>query len=569
MTTVWELAQTSVPGTTVPGSQNSAPAVPGTVTAYTALMQKLLALRGFHRDSDIQQFLFPSLDLLHNPLLMKGISRSSKRILSAIERGEVILIHGDYDVDGITGTALLSRTFKKLNANFFTFLPVRKRDGYGVSREAIRLAAMRKASLFITVDCGITAFDEAREATEAGMDVIVIDHHRIHGGEMPAAFEVINPLQADCTYPFKELSACGLAFKLAQALLGPGAYELLDLVALSCVCDIAPLVDENRILVTFGLEKIGARSQVGFKALCESAGLRRRKLSATDLGFILGPRINASGRMSSPDTALALLTTNDSAEAETLAQALEGENKARQQEDRRLLKQALQAVEQEINFARDRVIVVAGEGWHEGVIGIVAQRLVEYFRRPSVVIAFDGERGKGSGRSVKGFHLFKGLEHCQDLLEEFGGHELAAGLAIQRGNFEAFRKRINEFGKTVSPDVFLKSIRIDLEISLQDLSAQFLREISLLEPFGAGNPRPVFLTHGVRTKRRPERLGSNGFKWWLGDEAMTFEAVWRSRGSSVSFPESEPYSIVYTPTLKSWEGIDSVVLEIRDIKTEC
>ncbi len=557
MSTIWKIAESPF-----------LPAVSLSESPYSNLMQKFLALRGFHTEEEIQKLLFPSLSSLYDPFLMKGIQRSAQRVLSAIDRKETILVHGDYDVDGITGAAVLSRTLEKLNAKFVTFLPVRKRDGYGVSKESLQLAKEKKVSLFITVDCGITAFEEAKEARQAGIDVIIIDHHRIHGGGMPEAFEIINPLQEDCTYPFKELSACGLAFKLAQALLGQGAYEFLDLVALSCVCDVAPLIDENRILVSFGLQKLGARGQVGFKSLCEVASLKRRKIQASDLGFILGPRINASGRMSSPETALKLLTTNDPEEADRLARVLDEENKTRQQEERLLLKQALQAVEREINFNRDCVIVVSGDGWHEGVIGIVAQRLVEYFMRPAFVIAFDGALGKGSGRSVKGFHLFHGLEHCQEVLEEFGGHELAAGLTIKKKNLQAFRKKMNEYGKTISPDVFLRSVRIDLEVSFQDLSSQFLRELSLLEPFGAGNPKPVFLTRGVRTKCDPERLGSNGFRWWVTDGAMTFEAVWRSRGMPLAFPESESYTMVYSTKLKSWDGIDSLILEVRDVKED-
>ena len=557
MPTIWEQTKPS-----------TGPAFFTSELPYSELMRKFLHLRGFQTEETIQKLFSPSLDHLHDPFLMKGMKQSVKRILSAIDRGEMILIHGDYDVDGITGASLLSRTFQKLNARFIPFLPIRKRDGYGVSQEAIKLAKEKGVTLFVTVDCGITAFEEAKEAKQAGIDVIIIDHHRIHGGVMPEAFEIINPLQEDCPYPFKELSACGLAFKLAQALLGQGAYELLDLVALSCVCDIAPLTDENRILVAFGLQKLGARSQIGFKSLCEVAGLRRRKMTTADLGFILGPRINASGRMSSPETALKLLTTNNSGEAEQLAKFLDEENKARQKEERSLLKHALQAVEREINFNRDRVIVVWGDGWHEGVIGIVAQRLVEYFSRPAVVVAFDGETGKASGRSIRGFHLFHGLEYCKELLAEFGGHELAAGFTIKQKNIQAFREKINEYAKTISPDAFMKSIQIDLEISLQELSPQFVRELALLEPFGAGHSKPVFLTRNVWTKRPPERLGSNGLRWWVSDGAMTFEAVWRSRGPALSFPESEPYTIVYSPKLNSWDGIDSLTLEIRDARQE-
>jgi single-stranded-DNA-specific exonuclease len=567
MSAIWEIAESE---TTPPASFNSLP--------YTPLMQRLLRLRGFETEAEIQKFLFPSLDHLYDPFLMKGIAGASKRILAAIERGETILVHGDYDVDGITGAALLSRTLRKLNAQFVTFLPERKKDGYGVSQEAVQLAKDQGVSLFITVDCGITAFGEVKQARALGIDVIIIDHHRIHPvrekfsngvhGSMPEAFEIINPLQEDCPYPFKELSACGLAFKLAQALLGRGAFEFLDLAALSSVCDIAPLTDENRILAAFGLEALSERRHAGFKSLCEAAGLRRKKILASDLGFILGPRINASGRMSSPKSALELLTTEDAETAGRLAQMLNEENRARQQEERMLLKQALQMVDRTINFNRDRVIVVWGEGWHEGVIGIVAQRLVEQFRRPSVVIALDGEWGKGSGRSVKGFHLFRGFEFCETFLEEFGGHELAAGMKIHAKNLEAFRKRVNEFAQSVPADVFLKTIQVDFEISLADLSASFLRELALLEPFGAGNPRPIFLTHGLRSKRPPERLGTNGLRWWVTDGVLTFEAHWRTRGSEISFPDSEPYAMVYTPRLDSWDGIDRLILDVKDAKSD-
>ena len=554
MSTVWEM------------KDPPADFIESTAIPYSQLMQKFLRLRGYRTEAEIQKLLFPSLEALYDPFLMKGIERSSKRILSAIARGETILIHGDYDVDGITGAAVLSRLLQKLNAKFITFLPNRKKDGYGVSLDAVHLANEKKVSLFITVDCGITAFEEAKTAREYGIDVIIIDHHRIHNGEVPEAFEIINPLQESCTYPFKELSACGLAFKLAQSLLGKGAYEFLDLVALSCVCDVAPLVDENRILIYYGLERLGMRSQPGFKSLAETAGIKKQKMTTADIGFILGPRINASGRMSSPDKALKLLTTHDPEEAMALAKILEQENKARQKEERALTKQALQKVEREINFNRDRVIVVFDDGWHEGVIGIVAQRLVEHFSRPAVVIAVNGEKGKGSGRSVKGFHLFNAFQHCEKILEQFGGHELAAGLTIHRSQLQSFREKINEYARTLPADALIKSIRVDLEVSFGDLSSRFIRELALLEPFGAANPKPVFLTRNISTKREPERINANSIRWWATDGTMTFEAVWRSRGAAITLPEVQPYTMLYSPKLKSWDGIDSLILEVRDVK---
>ncbi len=553
MSTVWNIAD---------------PPVSQSFSQYSPLLQKILAVRGFKSEPEAQKFLYPSLDHLYDPFLMKGMRRAVDRILSAVQKKEMILIHGDYDVDGITGTALLSRLFQKLGARFFAFLPNRKTDGYGVSTGAIKLAREKNASLFMTVDCGITAFEEVKEAGASGMDTIIIDHHRIHDGAMPNAYAILNPLQEDCAYPFKELSACGLAFKLAQALLGSDAFELLDLAALSSVCDVAPLRDENRVIVSSGLAALSTRAHIGFRVLCEVAGLRRKHLVASDLGFILGPRINASGRMGSPETALKLLVSTGEREAVELARVLDKENSARRDEDRLLLKKALQLVEREVNFSRDRVIVVSGEGWHEGVIGIVAQRLVEYFHRPAVVIALNGERGKGSGRSIKGFHLFDGFKYGEAFLEEFGGHELAAGLVIGRENVKPFKEKLNEYAHTLPAETFLKSVQVDLELSFDELSPRFFAELSLLEPFGAGNPRPVFLTRGIRSKRRPVQTKNGALQWWVTDGIHTFEAQWKSRGPSIAFPDSEPYTLVYSPAVKVSEGIQHVVLEIRDAKPE-
>jgi single-stranded-DNA-specific exonuclease len=562
MTTIWDIAEP-------PESPVLTEGFP-----YSKILQRTLAIRGLQTEEVIQKYLFPSLSHLHDPFVMQGINVAVKRVLQAVDRKEMILVHGDYDVDGITATALLARMFEKLSARFMTFLPNRKANGYGVRKEAIQAAKEKDVSLFITVDCGISAFEEIKAARALGIDVIIIDHHRIHGGEVPDALAIINPIQENCPYSFKELSACGLAFKLAQAVLGPGAFEFLDLVALSTICDVSPLKGENRTLVTFGLETLSKRNQLGFRYLCEAAGIRRTKLLASDLAFMLGPRINACGRMSSPDTALNLLTTRKAEEAEKLASILNAENKARQQEEKALLREALAMVEREINFSREKVIVVSGEGWHEGVIGIVAQRLVEQFRRPAFVVAFNGDTGKGSGRSVKGFHLFQGLEHCHEVLVEFGGHELAAGFSMQKKHLADFKKKINEYACQTSPEVFCRSVRIDAEISLQELTPQFLQELSLMEPFGVGNPRPVFLTRHLRTKRAPiqeRQAGRSDFKsvrWWVTDGALSFEVSYRARNSDLILPETEEYSLVYSPKPDFRDGIGSFVLEARDIKEE-
>ncbi len=569
MPTIWALDESK---------QVATPELSGEMP-FSELMLKLFHSKGLESEEKIQQYSFPSLELLHDPFLMKGMRRAAARILSAIDRKELILVHGDYDVDGVTGAAIIGRMLERLNAQFSIFLPERERDGYGVSRHAIEQAGEKGAKLLITVDCGVQAFDQIKEARKLGIDVIVIDHHQILEGKLPDAFEILNPLQEDCTYPFKELSAGGLAFKLAQALLGRAAFELLELAALSTVCDLAPLVKENRVLVTFGLERMSERPHLGIKSLCEASKLFRKKISARDIGFVLGPRINASGRLGSPMQALQLLMTKSDEEAKSLAEKLNHENQLRQAEDRSVLERALQTVEREINFNRDRIIVVWGEDWHPGVIGIVAQRLVERFHRPAVVIAMNDSWGKGSARSVKGFHLFEGFSYCASLLEEFGGHELAAGLKIHKDQLNSFRSKLNEFAHQMPPVVFSRSIRVDLEISLSELIPQFFRELSLMEPFGMGNPRPVFLANALTTKGKVNRV-SGALKWWLTDGSNVFEAIWRGDDADLSLIQEGTYSVVFSPKIVAptsgerssslsgteWANLGSVLLEVKDVK---
>lgn len=537
---------------------------------FSPVTHKLLALKSITSSAEIEKFLYPQLENLHDSYLIKGMKEAVRRILVAIDQKQLIMIHGDYDVDGVTGTALLARAFKKLNAKFIPFLPDRAKHGYGVSKQAIDFAKSKNVSLLVTVDCGITAIEEVSLANEYGIQTIIVDHHQIHGGKLPEAFCILNPLQEGCAYPFKELSACGLAFKLAQALIGNFAFSLLDLAALSSVCDVAPLVDENRIIVKHGLDLLSGRKNVGLSKLSSVAKLKARKINTGHIGFMLGPRINACGRMSSADTAFQLLTTDQESEAERLALALDDENKARQREERDVLKQAIAKVEREINFNRDQVIVVWSEGWHQGVIGIVAQRLVDKFGRPSVVIALENKKGKGSGRSVKGFHLFKAFEDAQDFLVEFGGHELAAGLSIDESQLEFFRSRINQFAAAVSREVFVKRFKVDLEVPFSELTPSFFRELEMFEPFGAGNPKPVFLTRNIETKINPVQATPTMLRWWVTDGVSTFEAVWNQRQGIERNPPDigTSYEMIYSPSRKEKDGIETVLLEVKDVRIE-
>ncbi len=493
------------------------------------------------------------------------------RIEQAVKAQEKILIHGDYDADGITGVAVMACTLKKLGGIYTTFLPERERDGYGVSEAAIRKAHQQGIRLILTVDCGITAKKEIEIARKLDMEVIVIDHHRLPADGLPNTHLILNPLQKDCAYPFKELSAAGLAFKLSQALLGGQALEYLDLVTLSTISDIAPLVSENRILVKKGLEILSERKNLGIRALAEVAKLKAQKIDTGHVGFILGPRLNAAGRMSSPDTALQLLLTQEPREAESLARILNEENKARQQSEKEITREAVQRTEKTVNFNRERVIVVEGKGWHQGVIGIVASRLVEKYYRPAIVIAVEEGKGKGSGRSIKGFHLFNAIQDSAQLLEDYGGHEQAAGLSIRESKIPEFRKKINEFAQEqLKPEMLIRQVEADIEIRLGEITSLFIRELEQLAPHGAGNPRPLFLTRDLRLKSKARRLYGETYEAVLTDGALQHHALLDDEAVDLlatASPEAF-FEAVYSIKTKSWNGLETLTLDVKQLRKQ-
>ena len=537
---------------------------------YSPLFLQLLAQRGLKSSEEIEDFLSPSREKLANPFLMKGMKEAVARIEKARSQGEKVLVHGDYDVDGVTGSAIVSLALDKLGVVHETFLPERNRDGYGVSEAAIKKAGQEGVRLLITVDCGISAREEIEKARLRGIDAIVLDHHQLPSEGLPPACAILNPLQEDCNYPFKELSAGGLAFKLAEALLGTEAFEYFDLATLSTVADMAPLKGENRSIVTEGLEQLSRRKRIGIKALSQTAKIRSPEIKTSHVGFMLGPRINASGRMSSALTALRLLLTPNEREALSLAEILEVENRKRREEERKVANEAVCQVERTINFSRDRVIVVAQEGWHAGVIGIVAARLVERYHRPALVIALQGGLGKGSGRSIRSFHLFNALEASRECLIEFGGHEQAAGFNILAEQIPALKKKLNEYSESNYPaDIFLKSIDIDMEINLSDLTPPFLKELEMLEPFGIGNPKPVFLTKSLSVKNVLRRARRNYSKphVWVTDGCLTYEMTIGERvDTPLDFEPGSRLDLVYCVARKTWEGEERIILEARDAK---
>jgi single-stranded-DNA-specific exonuclease len=498
------------------------------------------------------------------------MDKAVARVRKAITGKEKILVYGDYDVDGMTSVAILKKALANLGAVVETYIPNRLEEGYGLNTNAIKRAIKDGVSLIITVDCGISSFKEIEYAKLSKIDVIITDHHEIVSGRVPQAHAVINPLQDSCSYPFKHLAGVGLAYKLAKALYDGTPFlaeDFLDLVSLGTIADIVPLKGENRILAKHGLDEINRRHRVGIKALTDLAGLSGKDVSSGHIGFVLGPRINAMGRVGSPEKALELLLTEDREEAARLAKMLDTENRNRQKIESRILDEALSMVEREVNFKHHRIIVLASENWHPGVIGIVASRISDRFHRPAILISLDGRHGKGSGRSVEGFNLFDVLMQCKDILMGFGGHESACGLTIDRERVAEFRDLINtEAEKHVSEDVFSPKLDIEMEIPLNSLSEEVIKEIEALAPFGEENPRPVFSSRNLTVKDGPRQIGKNGFKIWVTDNAITCEAVSFGRNELDAPKNGSGVDLAYIPSINDWQGLQSIQLELKDIK---
>ena len=491
------------------------------------------------------------------------------RIKKAISGLEPILVYGDYDVDGMTGVTLLYLALKNLGAKVETYIPNRIEEGYGLNVAAIRRARKDGVALIITVDCGITSFKEAADASALKIDVIITDHHEILNSEVPAAYAVINPLQNDCAYPFKHLAGVGIAYKLVKALYEGTAHfaeDFLDLVSLGTVADIAPLVGENRILAKHGLDELNRRERVGLKALMDVANLDGN-ISSGHIGFVLGPRINAMGRIGSPQTAIDLLLSTDIDGASGLARILCTENRNRQKIEARILEEALAKVEREVNFKHHRVIVLASENWHPGVIGIVASRIAERFYRPAILISLDGKVGKGSGRSIEHFHLFEYLLRCKDLLAGFGGHESACGITIEKERIPEFTELINkEAFNDADESIFSPKLDIEMDVPLSSLNEDMIKEIEALAPFGSENPRPVLVSRNLYIKDGPRQIGKSGFKFWVTDNQVTCEAVTFGRGNLEMPKPGSSVDIAYIPSLNNWQGVRSIQLELKDIK---
>jgi len=557
----WSVARP--PDPRLVGELSSALSIPAALAA-------LLVLRGYDSAGDARAFLRPNLTGLSDPMSWADMPEAVAAVQGAVRRGEPILVHGDYDVDGQCSAAMLTRILREAGAQAHAFVPHRLRDGYDFGPAGLARARALGARLIITCDCGITAIETVRAARAEGIAVIVSDHH-LPGDALPPATAVLDPRRPDCASPDKDLCGTGVAFKLAQALVPALGlpdrlpWHFLDYVALATVADVVPLVGENRILVRHGLKLLANSRWPGLAALVETAGLAGKPLRAGHVGFILAPRLNAAGRIGDAGDGLRLLMTDDAAEAAKLARELETLNARRQEMDQQILVSAEAALAAQ-GSEDDRAIVLASDDWHPGVIGIVASRLVERYGRPTFLIAWEGDVGRGSGRSIRGFDLHGALRRVGGCLEKFGGHSMAAGLTVRRDRFEEFRVAfLAVAAQLLRPDDLVPAQRVDLELPLANLSADLERLMRHLEPCGAGNPAPVFGVRGARAVGA-RRVGTNHLRFMLDDGSGALPAIGFQVADQV--PEGwleHPLDVAFRLELDDWQGRSTLQARVATI----
>lgn len=550
--------------------------------AITPLTAQVLCNRGVTEADVARGFLRPSWSDLHDPFLLKDMAGAADRIRVAAERDEPIAIYGDYDVDGITGTAILLRCLNLLGIEGRFHLPDRLVDGYGLNVSAVRALAEDGTKLLVTVDCGINAVEEIALARELGMDVIVTDHHE-PGDEVPACAWLLNPKLPGCAYPFRELSGAGLAFKLAWAIgkeMSPGqrvseAFRafLLDAVSLAgmgTIADMVPLRSENRVLAHYGLKGLGNSSAVGIRALCEAAEVGDTPLTTFDLAFKLAPRLNAAGRLGSARQCIELLTTTSANKAREIAANLNRENTRRRKLQDTIADEARAMVLAGRNVEGRRSIVLAREGWHAGVLGIVASHLAREFWRPTVLLVVEEDEAHGSARSVGPLNLFEALQACKDRLCAFGGHAMAAGLRLKRSDLERFT---NEFETVVSarlrPEDLTPTLEVDAEVNLEQITRKLVGEFETLAPFGVGNREPVLAAHRVTIGGEIRRMGASGkhISFWARQNGAAFRTVGFNLGDMAeALHEAGGCSLAFVPRVNRWRGSENIELEVRDIR---
>ncbi len=538
-----------------------------------AVLCQLLVQRGYGDVDSAKRFLRPRLDQIGDPYQLLGMSAAVERIVRAVRSSETILVHGDYDVDGMCSTALLTRALRQLGAIVIPFIPHRLTDGYDLTDAGVHAAVAAKAHLVLTADCGTSAIPAIASLNAAGIDVIVSDHH-LPGGPLPECVAILNPKQPACTSPDKDFAAVGIAFKLALAVTrAMGAnenyvYTLLDLVALATVADLAPLRGENRVFVKYGLKLMSETGNAGLRALIRASGLEGKPLTAGRIGYILAPRLNAVGRLGNAMRGVELLLTDDPGEANEIARELEELNQRRQSLDRTTLDEAMRLVDA-IDLDQTYGLVIAKQGWHAGVIGIVASRIVEQVSRPVVMVALEGELGKGSGRSINAFDLHAGLSECREHLVRFGGHRAAAGITVRTEFVPTLQERFNCVARQqLTAGDLVPEQRIDLEVSADDLTDDLEKMLQYFEPHGLGNPTPTLALRGARIDSPPKRIGStDGVRTAVSCDRGAITAIgWRLGDRARLLDPAQPVDLAFRLDRDDYRGADRLQINLIDVR---
>ena len=561
------------------------------------IVAELLYTRGYTDPQSAKKFLYMESEMLSNPFEMMDMEKGIARVKEAIEKRQLITIYGDYDVDGVTSVCTLYLYLKSKGAKVNYYIPNRAGDGYGVSIGAIDMLKTQGTELIITVDTGVTALDEITYATSCGIDTVITDHHECRE-ELPSAVAVINPHRPDCQYPFKELAGVGVVFKFITAFeekyspcsrieaAGRVFEKYADLVAIGTIADVMPIRDENRIIVSYGLKMIENTDRYGLLALMDAASARpdsqrqdrrkkRAKITTGYIGYTIAPRLNAAGRIRSATMAVELFLSNDKTRAMEIAEELCAANKERQAEENKIMLEANELIEKN-GLDKDAIIVLNADGWHHGVIGIVASRITEKYSRPTILVSFENDEespaqtdvGKGSGRSVKGLNLVDALCYCSEYLVKFGGHELAAGLSVERKHIDDFRKKINEYAKeNLSEEAMIPTLEADCSIKYTDVSIGLAEDLQILEPYGVGNPIPNFVMYGVNVNEISAVSDGKHTRFSLGEGRNTVSAMYFSNSpSSLGIYNGDKVDLLFNIDINEWLGRRSVQLIIKDVK---
>jgi single-stranded-DNA-specific exonuclease len=540
---------------------------------------RLLALRGIHDYRSAKDFFRPELSHLHDPFLMKDMQKAVERIDVAVKSNECILVYGDYDVDGTTAVSVVYSFLDKYismlspaSGSLSYYIPNRYREGYGISKAGIDFAHTNGYTLLITLDCGIKSYDLIQQAAALGIDVIVCDHH-LPDQQLPPAYAILNPKQPGCNYPYKELSGCGIGFKLITALAqkwvlpNETVYEYLDLVATSIAADIVPMDGENRVLAYYGIKKANESPSLAIQVLKEIGGVTKA-LQITDLVFVIGPRVNAAGRMDDARKVVEFFIEKDPGRVRELAEELHSDNTDRKEVDKSITEEALSIIRDDVALLHRNSTVVFRPHWHKGVVGIVASRLIDHYYRPTIVLTYSNDKITGSARSIRGFNIYEALHECRDLLENYGGHYFAAGMTLHPDNIDAFVLKFEEtVTKTIEPHLLIPEIEVDAEIALSDIKQPFYNIIQQFEPFGPTNLRPVFLTKNVTDYKGFSRVVKDlHLKFVVQQNGTVLDGIGFGMAEKFPIVAKGPFDLLYAIDENEFNGNKSLQLKVIDVK---